>query len=102
YWSHDLIEDRVNNKLKNTILIDVSEKIIDDKIHFKYNSAQLLLGSTLNSFLDCIDKGIIRYDSKWDVDTKGKHAGEEHNHGGGFRFHKGYNLLNLASEIIDI
>ena len=101
YWSYTDINNGFK-KLKNTILIEPLVKKINNKDHFYYKSATILLESNLDSFLNCLDNGIIRYDHRWSVDHRGKHIGQEHNHGGGFRFNHGGDWMKLASKVYDI
>jgi hypothetical protein len=101
YWSYEDIENGFT-KLQNTFLVEPIVKKINGKDHFHFISATILSESTIDSFLKCIDEGVIRYDHRWSVDHRGPHAGKEHNHGGGFRFVNKGNWMKLASEVIDI
>lgn len=101
YWSYEDIAVGFT-KLHNTFLVEPVVKIIDGKEYFHYKSATVLLESSLESFLDCIDDGVIRYDHRWSVDHRGPHAGKEHNHGGGFRLINKGDWMKLASSKINL
>ena len=101
YWSYEDIAVGFT-KLHNTFLVEPVVKIIDAKEYFHYKSATVLLESSLESFLDCIDDGVIRYDHRWSVDHRGPHAGKEHNHGGGFRLINKGDWMKLASSKITL
>ncbi|MBC6415109.1 MAG: hypothetical protein GDA46_01790 [Bdellovibrionales bacterium] len=64
------------------------EKIIRNKIHFKYISLNAFQNFDFNNFISMLENGLIRYDHRWGVYRSGKNKGKPHNHGGGFRIQK--------------
>ena len=99
YWSYEDLKIRWDNKLKNTIFLDAKVKIQDGIEYFLYEAATVMMGSSFEDFLNCIDKGFITYDPAHDVYKSGKLKGKPHNHGGKFRFKKKKPLTELSSRV---
>ncbi len=79
YWSFDVLEGKIQDKLKNTIYITAKVKREDQEEYYHYNRGWILEGIDFNAFLDSIETGSIRID--FDARTG-------HNHGTKFRFRK--------------
>lgn len=85
YWDFDKINNGIK-KLKNTFVVSYASKIIDNKIYYKYLTAQVFkdyIGD--KKFIDLIENGTVRYDNRLGIYRTGKKKGTAHNHGGGFR-----------------
>jgi hypothetical protein len=96
YWTFEDI-DRYANKLKNILLVNVTEEEIGGKKHFHYTDAIFYSGyKGSQAFIDLLKEGKIRYENRMSVDgPDSKTPGKQHNHGGAFRFTRKKDLEKL-------
>ena len=76
YWEFNDLYVLVGRKFYNCLYVKADVKQEDGKEYFHYNEAFFLKGVNLDSFLDCIEKGIVRVEFN---------ARTGHNHGTRFR-----------------
>lgn len=61
-WKFSEVKKRLLKKHPKTMWIVADEKIIDEKIHFKYISVQLTQRPIFSQFISLIQQGIVTYD----------------------------------------
>ncbi len=76
YWTFDLIENKLNEKLKNVIFVTANSKLVNGEEFFKYEQIELYLEPSLEKFLTLLNDGFLYVD--FDARTG-------HNHGTKFR-----------------
>jgi hypothetical protein len=91
-WNHEDVKNRLWEKHPNTIWVDAEEKIIDGKIHFRYNNTMKFTSNPIFSqFLTLVDTNLITFDWRGKVKPDGT---KYRDHGHGFRIGpKNRNLL---------
>ncbi len=94
-WTFDVLEKRINQKLKTTAIVSASEKKFDGKTYFKYEKVNIMTNLTLENFLKAVEDGKVLVDIRLGVYRSGKNKGKPHDHGTAFRVHS-RNLLNYA------
>lgn len=105
FWTFEDINNYAN-KLKNILLVNVKEEIINDEKHFHYTDAIFYSGyKGSKAFIELLKEGKIRYENRMSVDgPDSNNPGKQHNHGGAFRFtrkkdlEKLYNVSKLISK----
>jgi hypothetical protein len=102
YFTFDDIEEG-SKKLRNMFLVNADVKTIDGKHHFHYTDAIIMFDyHGHDNFIKLIETGYVRYDNRLGVHgPTTPHAGQPHNHGGGFRISKNHIdlLFNKKLEI---
>ena len=99
YWDFDDLK-RGTKKLKNTIVVKAGERLINDKIHFKFTEASAYINFNFDKFIDCVKNGIVRYDNRIGIYRTGEKKGKRHNHGGGFRLVSSKNYHKLFDDFL--
>lgn len=79
-WSHDLIREKLEMKLKYLVLFHVSKN--NDRI--KYTSYDIYQLNTFDEFLKSVKNGSIRVTFKISVFKNGQRKGQIHDHGTSF------------------
>lgn len=92
FWTFETIQEKLDQKLKNTILMQVTSKKEDDKEFFNYKNFYAYIDPSIEKFLDLIETGGIAID--FDARTG-------HNHGTKFRIKKNL-MLELYEEILTV
>ena len=80
YWGFEDLRYAVGDKVKNCFYIAADSKTVDGREYFLYKELHLLSGFSFESFLECIETGLIFID--FDARTG-------HNHGTKFRIRQG-------------
>lgn len=83
-WTFDLIEEKINRKLKNLFLVYGQKKHIKDNIYYKYLTYHCYQFVDFDSFIKGIDQGKIRITFKIGVFRNGKRTGQRCDHGTSF------------------
>ena len=84
FWTFNLLEEKLNRKLKTLAVIDALHKKNKDGEYFKYNNISFYKLRDFDKFVNLIETGIIRISFKISIFRDGKRLGEIHNHGTGF------------------
>lgn len=91
-WSFDLIENKINGKIKYLAIVKAKEMIIDDIPYYFYYHIGFYELKSAKKFFELVDKGIIDVTFKVSTYLKGIKHGEMNNHGTGFNI----NIKNLS------
>lgn len=83
-WSFDLIEERINKKIKYLALIKAKTKVINGKEYFYYKDISFYKMKDFSNFIKLIEKGIIIVTFKIGVYRSGDKKGQIHDRGTGF------------------
>ena len=81
YWGFEDLRYAVGEKIKNCFYVVADSKMVDGREHFLYKELLLLEGFSFDSFVKCLEDGVILVD--FDARTG-------HNHGTKFRIKQGY------------
>lgn len=84
FWTYDLLKEKLIRKLKYLAVIDVITKQENGKTLYKYGSTSFYRLKSFETFIELVEKGLIRVTFTIGVFKKGKRFGEVHNHGTGF------------------
>lgn len=98
YWSFDTINKALSTKLKYIALVGGDEKKENNVNYFRYTDIRLIVGLTLDKFLEALENGDILVDIRIGVYNSGPNIGKTHDHGTGFRI-KLNNLLKYATVV---
>lgn len=99
-WSFDELEARINLKLKYLAIIKASTKWHHGIEYFFYNQANYYKIKDFNTFIDLIEKGVIRVTFMIGLHKSGKRLGQTHDRGTTFTINDKY--INELYERIDI
>ena len=90
YWDYDTIIKRINNKLKNIVIVYYKYDYINNEKHYKITRYKILKIKNINTFIDLIKSGEIIIS----FSIEKKENGSIHNHGINFSIKK-ENILKL-------
>ena len=88
YWSYDVIEKIINDKLENLAFIIAENKGTDGSEYFYFKECRLFHGASFEKFMHLLKNDHIQFDIRIGVYRQGKNAGKTHDHGSGFRIKK--------------
>lgn len=102
-WSFELIEEKINNKIKNLAIVKADIKKEDNKTYYRYYNINFYEIKGLETFIKLIEENIITITFKISVYLTGKKYGEMNNHGIGFDINEKnindlYNLKNFEKK----
>ena len=97
-WSFDLIEEKLNRKLKYLAVIKADCKIINSKEYFKYYDIRFYRLKSFEEFITLIENGIIRITFRISVFKNGPRFGQIHDRGTSFDINE-VNIEKLYSRI---
>ena len=80
-WSFDLLEERINLKLKKICYVGVERKFIGNNLYCRFNNYKIYKFKGFNKFLDCLKYGHISIKFCINVYKTGIKAGQMHDHG---------------------
>jgi hypothetical protein len=101
FWTFQDIKEN-EKKLKNLIAVNAETKIINDTEYYRFDSAKIYkYYKGFETFVELLDKKIIRYENRNTIYRTGSKQGQEHNHGGAFRINKN-DLYLLYEELIEL
>ena len=83
-WSFDLINERINNKIKKIAIVGANTKKEKNIELFKYTGYKLYEIRSFDDFIKCIENGYIIITFKIGYVKSGKRSGQIHDHGTGF------------------
>lgn len=83
-WSFELLEEKINRKLKNLFLVFGERKIIDNVTYYKYLKYECYTFKDFDAFLDSLENGDIRISFKIGVIRTGSKQGKICDHGTSF------------------
>lgn len=89
-WSFDMLEEKLNRKLKYLLVVKAKRRFFNGDLYFKYEDAKLYSCKDFEHFLKAIENGHIRITFKISVFRSGKRIGQIHDHGTGFDIHINY------------
>ena len=84
YWDFDILEEKLYRKLKYLAFIKAEKRLSNSKVYFKYYSMSLYKLKDFNTFIDLLDRGIIRISIKIGIFRDNKRLGKIHDHGTSF------------------
>lgn len=84
YWDFDIIKEKLYRKVKTIAFISALRKFINKEEYFKYYKMTIYSFKDFDTFINLIEKGIIRITFKIGVFKTGKRTGQIHDHGTGF------------------
>lgn len=100
YWTFEELKKKLNQKLKNMIILKVWTKKVDGVDYYKYYDIHFYQLKSFNNFLKLLEEGIIRLTINLDVYKSGPRKGQTHNRG--IRFEIQEVDLNKLFEEIEI
>lgn len=100
YWDFDILKEKLYRKLQYLAYIKALKKRIVNQKYFKYYEMKLYKLKDFDTFIDLLDKGIIRVSIKIGVFRDQKRFGKIHDHGTSFgikeeNLNKLYNLISV-------
>jgi len=84
YWDFDILQEKLYRKLKYLAFVSAEKKILNGEKYFKYNNIKFYKLKNFNTFIELLDKGIIRISLKIGVFRDEKRMGKIHDHGTSF------------------
>ena len=78
-WEYDAMKSKLYKKHPKTVWVIAHNKVIDGKIHFKYDTVQLTQKPIFSQFLSLIGQGIITFDWRGKV-LPNKKGYRDHGH----------------------
>ena len=97
-WSFDLLQEKLNMKLKYLAIIDTDSKFINGEEYFHYCNIRFYKLKDFDTFISLIEKGYINVCFNIGVFKYGPKMGQIHDHGVGFTLSKKY-IKMLYDEI---
>lgn len=98
YWTLDTIKEKLYRKLTILAFFKALKKKYNGVEYFKYYKLELYSLKDFETFIDLMEKGLIRVSFKINVFKSGKRKGQIHDHGTGFQISE-KKLLELYNEI---
>lgn len=89
YWTFEVINKILTEKLNKLVYVTAQTEKRDDGEYFHFNKADMYFGTSLETFLTMLEGGEIMFDIRIGVYRQGKSKGKSHDHGSGFRLKKG-------------
>lgn len=83
-WSYQLLEDKINKKMKNLALIKAKIKRENDIIYYNYYDISFYEMKEFKEFINAIKLGKVKITFKMSAFIFGERTGEMDNHGVGF------------------
>lgn len=84
FWSFELLNEKLQRKMKLLALVNASYKKEFYQVYYKYTAISFYKLKDFDSFIQAIEKGIIRIVFKIGVFRSGRRFGQLHDHGTGF------------------
>ena len=84
YWSFQLLNEKINKKMKNLAIVKADIKKINEEFYYKYYAIHFYEIKSLFEFIKAIDAGYIRITFKISVFDSGEKTGDMDDHGTGF------------------
>ncbi len=100
YWSFDSLKEKLDRKLKILALINAWPNKIKGETYYKYYKMNIYTLKDFESFIELIEKGIIRLNFRVGIFRSGERFGQMHDHGSGFEI-KECDLLKLYNCVHD-
>ena len=97
YWSFIYLESKIILKLQTLAIVNAWTKEIDGWNYFRYHKIDFYLLKDFETFLNLIEKGIIRVTFKVDIHFDKNHYGQTYDHGCGFAI-KEENITKLYTK----
>lgn len=88
YWSFEVIEKILTDKLDKLVYVSATTQERDGDEYFHFEKATMYFGTSLSKFLELLENGKIMFDIRIGVYRAGSNAGKTHDHGSGFRLKK--------------
>jgi len=98
YWDFDILEEKLSRKLKNLALIKALVKRKDQTEFFKYYEIKMYKIRKFYTFINLLEKGIIRINFKIGIFRNNNKMGQIHDHGTSFNI-KEIDLIKLYNLI---
>lgn len=84
FWDFDILEEKLYRKLKYLAFIKADKLYKQNKKYFKYYLMKIYKLKDFETFINLIEKGIVRISLKIGIFRTGKKAGQIHDHGTSF------------------
>lgn len=83
-WSFDLLEEKVNRKVKNLFIVFGERKYENKNIFYKYNKYHYFVLQDFSKFIDALEKGFVRISFSIGTYKTGIKKGQIYDHGTSF------------------
>lgn len=97
-WSFDILQEKLERKLKQLAFIRANRKFEHNVVYFKYTTIDFYMLKSFNDFLILIENGIIRITFRIGVYKDNKRFGKIYDHGTCFSIDE-YNIERLFDKI---
>lgn len=87
-WSFDMIEEKLNRKMKYLCYVEVNKYYENGQMYIKYNNDHYYVSRGFDCFIRLIERGVITITFKIGVFQSGKRKGQIHDHGTSFSIHE--------------
>lgn len=87
-WSFDMIEEKLNRKMKYLCYVEVNKYYEKEQMYIKYSNDHYYVLKGFDCFIKLIERGIITITFKIGVFQTGKRVGQIHDHGTSFSIHE--------------
>lgn len=96
YWAFDILKEKLYRKLKWLALVKAySKKCYSERSeYFKYDNIKTYCLKNFETFINLLERGIIRVNFKLNIKTKGDKIGQIHDHGTSFDIQE-HDILKL-------
>lgn len=84
FWDFDILEEKLNRKLKYLALVKSEKRINNGSLFFRYNSIIFYKLKSFDVFTTLLEQGIIKITFKISVFKSGKRLGQIHDRGTAF------------------
>lgn len=99
YWDFDILKEKLYRKLKFLAFIIAEKKIVKGIKYFKYTNMSFYKLKNFDTFINLLDKGVIKINFKIGTFREGTKKGQIYDHGTSFSIHEA-NLKKLYDLIV--
>ncbi len=83
-WTFDMLEEKLNRKLRYLLMIDASKMMVNNCLYYKYYNYNFYKLKGFETFIKLIELGYVTITFKIGVFRYGRKYGQTHNHGTSF------------------
>ena len=100
-WSFELLQQRINLKLKYLAIVKAESKKIEGIEYFKYDEIKFYKLKSFTTFIDLLEAGIIDISFTIGIYKKGKKLGQTHDRGTIFSINRNHIKLLYDEIVVD-
>ena len=100
-WSFELLQQRINLKLKYLAIVKAESKKIEGIEYFKYDEIKFYKLKSFTTFIDLLEAGIIDISFTIGIYKKGKKFGQTHDRGTIFSINRNHIKLLYDEIVVD-